>query len=62
MSKRKVSSMVVVRCLMRCDKYMEGHDYTMRREFAEMLLDALPQAFQYADYPENDYEGSEEGY
>ncbi|KKK92373.1 hypothetical protein LCGC14_2703600 [marine sediment metagenome] len=58
MSKRK-SSMVVVRCLMRCDKYMEGHDYTMRRDFAEMLIMTLPQAFQYADYPENHYEGPE---
>jgi hypothetical protein len=53
-------SMVTVRCLMRCDKYMEGHDYVMRREYAEMLIATLPQAFQYVDYHENHYEGLEE--
>lgn len=39
--------MIAVRCLARVDKYMEGHIYLMRREFAEMLVTSLPQAFRY---------------
>ena len=45
------TSMVAVRCLARCDKYMEGFVYVMQREFAEMLITSMPQAFRYDKEP-----------
>jgi hypothetical protein len=42
-----MSGMVNVKCLMTVDKYKEGIVYPMRQEIATLLVEALPQAFEW---------------